>query len=127
MRVYVGLPRPEVDWRAAQAALFLLPGRIAVQMHPATDRIGDVWLTDRRRVVMRPMVGTVLAVGPPDDRRNPISVAPGDVVICHPEDGKRMRGFRAGHYQAPEEVRVFGIVAVHRGKPVRVPWHESVM
>jgi chaperonin GroES len=127
MKVFVELPRGEVDWRAAEAALFLLPGRIAVQMHPAGDRVGDVWLTDRRRIVMRPMVGTVLGVGPSSDRTNPISVSPGDVVICHPEDGKRIRGFRAGSFEATDEVRVFGVVAVHRGQPMRVPWHESVM
>jgi chaperonin GroES len=127
LKVYVGVPHAEVDWRAAGAALSLLPGRVAVQMHPARERVGDVWLTDRQRVVMRPMVGTVLAVGSSDDPRNRISVNPGDVVICHPEDGKRLRGFRAGEFETSDEVRVFGIVAVHLGKPLRVPWHESVM
>jgi co-chaperonin GroES (HSP10) len=127
VKVHVSVASSAVDWRAAVGAISLLPGRVAVEMHPLRESLGGVLLTDRRKEVVRPMVATVLAVGRSDDRRNPITLSAGDVVVCHPQDGKRIRGFAAGPYRANGEVRVFGIVAKHLGVPVRVPWHESVL
>jgi len=132
----------------------MLDGHVAVEILPRPKETdGGIILTGLESRRKRPCVGVVLACGrlyPPhklhkrnqcaEVRGKPIPfgdgfLVPGDIVLVHPDDGKRMDRFELDGYKPQEgsEVRLYGIVCpyrasgVARGRPTDVPWHESVV
>ena len=120
---------PGIDWQKACTCFAMLPEKIAVEMWPTPREMSRVQISDNAAKKWRTSIGTALAVGLPWDGDEPVDVYPGDTVIVHPQDGKRIEGFRAGGYYAEHEVRLYGIyVDVNEyGYPREVPWDESIL
>jgi co-chaperonin GroES (HSP10) len=96
-------------------------GHAAVEMCPIESDLGGFVIPDKYARRMRPQIGVVLAVG------SGVGVSPGDQVIVHPLDGKRIEGFVCGAYEAENEVRLYGVMCESLGFPLDVPWDESIL
>ena len=113
----------DIDYEAASKALRCLPGRVVVEMLPAKDKVGSIFLPATVAANNRPDVGVVVAHG--DDV--PLSV--GDVVVVRGYDGTWREGFSVGGYQAKSEIRCYGVFAteVSKGAPTIVDWSDSIL
>lgn len=130
------LPTPDLE----QCKLLELgPGRLAVEMAAREEKRFGFYLPDKERKNRRPSLGIILAMGKLPARIAPRAglpktewpilypdVKPGDVVFVRHDDGKRIEGFGIGTYDAKNEVRLLGIMALYKGLERTVPWDESI-
>lgn len=142
------LPLAEkVDVESAQRVFRMRPNRLVCEMLPSLGETpGGILLTNLSQARRQPCVGVILATGRlrgPRKHSPDSSLKPGDIVFTHPDDGKRVWGFKASPYRAQSfethqgekkaEVRFFGCMYAYnactaaQGSPTEVPWWESVI
>lgn len=119
---------PAVDTSLTARLFTMLPGKVAVEMHPSETYHG-VYLPSSGRLLS--CIGTVLAVGPG------VALTPGDTVLCRQDDGLWFDHFEYKDYKSQGgRVKFFGIAGTRpehvegfendRGEYQLVPWNESI-
>lgn len=134
------LERPVIDFEHASRVIKCTPGKAVVEMHNAAKRASGILLPASGRLL--PDVGTLLSIGQPTEQQielgaDLIPLAPGDTVLCRPDDGMWFEHFEHSGYVAQGRVKFFGIAgtrpehlgeefAKDRGEYETVPWYESI-
>lgn len=126
------LPKPDLGEVAQH--LKTPPGRVVVEMTPIQESLDGTFLVGARSAKrFRPNVGVVLACSPRVRKWHgsiPIyeamDIQPGDAVLVHPKDGKRVIGATFGDYK-PENQVVFLGAMTHLKRAIEMPWSESIM
>ena len=117
---YLRIHEPELVVVPAWASeVKMLPGRVWVKVHSRSKSVNGIILTDEAHMGASD-TATVIASGVKN-------LEVGDVVFLHPEDGKRIEDFAVNGNVLEGDSAFVGIVAIKRGKAVRMPWDESIM
>ncbi len=126
MPLNLTLSEHAVDVEGALKTFIPFPGGVVVEMHPIREvTAGGVYIPDKSAKFYRPLVGTIVACTPP--RGKIMDIVPGDVVIVHPDDGKKIRGFRSRYYNPKQQIRVYRSTSPYHGQALVMPWNESIL
>lgn len=139
-----GYELPDVPQRAFEAVT-CLPGKVAVEMTEAPDRIGRIYLPGKVAGKLRCDVGIVLACQPPKNRRGErlkMDIKPGDAVLVRPYHGAWFDEFQCRGYKTERQVRFYGVHGdpslyqassgtmgdkTDTGVYELVPWNDSIV
>ncbi|HWD38861.1 MAG TPA: hypothetical protein VG944_08440 [Fimbriimonas sp.] len=98
------------------------PYVVLVEMLPAGEKIGNIFLPDRLAANMRPDVGIVLSAG------YGVSLKPGQMVAVDGYQGQWLQEFEVPGYKTDNQVRVYGkSTAFVHGECERIPWDECTL
>ena len=110
------------------------PGKVVVQLAEVKAEKRGLIIPDRTAKRFNANVGVVLAAHPKIRKWQhglPIyeasELAPGDVVLVHPKDGKTVLGMKFGSYECETDVVFLGCFVQAGGKVLEMPWGESIM
>jgi hypothetical protein len=85
----------EIDYERAATCIRPLPGRFYAIEHGRTEKIGNIYLSERAGVSLQSDALTVIAAG------EGVSLSPGESILVRPTHGDWIEGFEVPGWRAP--------------------------